>query len=67
MDDNGVFVILQDLPVTVKAFCYHDCDMNNFVVINSKLSRDEQREAYEHELQHIQHGDMYDPQYHEYD
>lgn len=57
---------MQDLPVSVRGFCYHDNDGNNYIVINSRMSQEQQRITYQHELGHIHRGEMYDPTYNEY-
>lgn len=59
-------VILQDLPTTVRGFCYHDDDGDEFIVLNSRLSMEQNRTTYEHERKHLVHGDMYEPTYNEY-
>ncbi len=66
MDDEPI-VILQDLPTSVRAFCYHDDDDNAFVILNARLNREMQKKAYLHELEHIRKGQMYDPDYKEYE
>lgn len=60
-------VIMQDLPTTIRAFCYHDDEDNEFVVLNARLGYEMNRRSYMHELQHILHGEMYDASYKEYD
>ena len=37
------------------------------IIINSRLSREQQQKAYRHELLHIQRGEMFDINYHEYE
>lgn len=67
MDEyDDTTVILQDLPSTVRAFCYHDDEGHAFMVINSRLTLEEQRKAYRHEKKHIKAGDMYNSDYTEY-
>lgn len=60
-------VILQDMPTTVRAFCYHDDEGNPYVVVNSRMPKKIQDEAYQHEMGHIERGEMFDPSYHEYE
>ena len=64
MDDNTV--ILQDLPTSVRGFCYHDDEGEEYVVVNARLTREQNRKTYDHERDHIARGDMYEPTYHEY-
>lgn len=59
-------VILRDLPTSVRGFCYHDDEGRPFIVLNSRLTREIQILTYRHELDHIQHGEMYDITYMEY-
>lgn len=48
-----------DLPCTVKAFVAMDEDGFNNIYVNSKLSREEQRKAVMHELNHLARNDFY--------
>lgn len=63
---NKTIVRLGDFPPCIHSFVFHDDDGNNIIVVNSRLSADQQREAFEHEIRHIRNGDMYDKDYHEY-
>ena len=64
MDEEKV--ILQDLPTSVRGFCYHDNDGEEYVVLNSRLTMEQNRRTYAHEKLHIERGDMYDETYDEY-
>jgi len=66
MEHEEIRIILQDLPVSVRAFCFHDDEGQPAVVINSRLSEEKRREAYLHEVEHIERGEMYDTTYNEY-
>lgn len=59
-------VILQDLPTSVRGYCFHDDDGEAFVVLNSRLTREQNRKTYEHEKQHLARGDMFNEEYNEY-
>lgn len=59
-------VRLQDLPPSVRGFVFHTDDGDPVMVLNSRLTREANRGSYDHELLHIQRGDMDDPTYHEY-
>ena len=48
-----------DLPCTIKAFVAMDEDGFNNIYVNSKLSREEQRKAVMHELNHLARNDFY--------
>lgn len=58
--------VLADLPCRVKAFCFHDDEGNNVMVLNSRLAREQNRKSYGHEGEHIKNGDMYNMDYREY-
>ena len=53
---------LVDLPTTVRGFCYHDDNGEEYVVVNARLTREQNRKTYDH----IRRGDMYEPTYDEY-
>ena len=59
-------VILQDLPTSVRGFCYHDNDGEEYVVLNSRLTREQNRRTYDHERGHLDRGEMYEPNFTEY-
>lgn len=65
-NEAEIRIILQDLPVSVQGFCFHDDDGQPVVVINSRLSVERRRKAYRHEVEHIRKGEMDDPNYNEY-
>ena len=57
---------LVDLPTSVRGFCYHDNDGEEFVILNSRLTREQNMTTYDHERKHLIRGDMYKPNYNEY-
>ena len=57
---------LENMPTTVRGICYHDNDGEEYVVLNARLTREQNRKSYDHELEHIERGDMYEPTYNEY-
>lgn len=59
-------VRLENLPTEIKGFCYHDDDGNDYIILNARLPREMNTDSYYHELTHIQRGDMYNMNYHEY-
>ena len=65
-DLSEVRTILQDLPVSIKGFVFHDDDGQPVVVLNARLSAEKRLKAYRHELKHIENGEMYDTTYNEY-
>ena len=65
MDENEV--ILADLPTSVRGFVFLGDDGEPVIVVNSRLTREANQKTYLHERQHIENGDMYNPDYHEYE
>ena len=65
MTDNRPAQLL-DLPTTVRGFCYHDNEGEEFIVLNSRLTREANRKTYDHEQKHIERGELYEPTYLEY-
>ena len=64
MEDNTV--ILEDLPTSVRGFVFQGDDGEPVIVVNSRLTREQNRKTYDHERDHIERGDMYEPTYNEY-
>jgi len=63
---TDVPVILKDLPVKVHGFVCLGSDYEPIIVINARLSRVQQLRTYRHEIKHIQRGEMFNMNYHEY-
>ena len=64
MEENEV--ILQDLPTTVRGFCFLDDDGEPVIVVNSRLTREANRRTYDHERAHIDRNQLTDQTYNEY-
>lgn len=64
---EGIKVIVQDLPTAVKGFCYHDNDGESYIVLNARQTKEQNKRTIDHELNHIKNGDMYNPDFREYD
>lgn len=64
--DNERHVKLMDLPTSVRGYCYHDDDGEEYIILNARLTREANQKSFRHELEHIKRGDMYDMDYHEY-
>lgn len=60
-------VILKDLPVRIHGFVCLGSDYEPIIVINARLSRAQQLRTYRHEIKHIQRGEMFNVNYHEYE
>lgn len=57
---------LVDLPTSVRGFCFHDDDGEPYIVLNARLTREQNRITYLHERRHIDSDELYDPDYEEY-
>ena len=64
MDDNRV--ILEDLPTSVRGFVFEDNNGDPVIVLNSRLTFEQNRKTYDHECGHITRGELADPTYNEY-
>lgn len=60
-------IILKDLSVGVNGFVCLGSDYEPIIVINSRLSRENQLKTYRHEKDHIDRGEMFNEDYHEYE
>lgn len=56
--NDAVFQVLIDLPTRVRGLTCPNADGSYTVFLNARLSADQQREAYRHELSHIQGDDF---------
>ena len=63
---DDVPVVLLDLPPRVRGFVCLGSDYNPCIVINSRLTQEQQLKTYLHEMSHIERGEMDDDDYHEY-
>lgn len=64
MDDNEV--ILQDLPTSVRGFVFLGDDGEPMIVVNSRLTREQNRRTFRHEKKHIRMNELSDPTFTEY-
>ena len=58
--------LLVDLPTSVRGLVYHDDEGEPVIVLNARLTREQNRETFDHERDHIDRGDMFEPSYNEY-
>ena len=65
-EEHDVTVVLQDLPTTVRGFVCLGSDYNPCIVINARITKEQQMKTFRHELAHLQRGELYDPSYVEY-
>jgi hypothetical protein len=59
-------VILQDLPTSVRGFVFQGEDGEPVIVVNSRLTREQNRKTFYHEKKHIRLNELTDPTYIEY-
>lgn len=59
-------VALVDLPSGIRGFVTLGSDYQPCIVINSRMTKEQQQKTYIHEIKHIERGDMYNEEYHEY-
>jgi len=59
-------IILLDLPTSVRGFVFQGEDGEPVIVVNSRLTREQNRATYDHERDHIARGDMGNTDYKEY-
>ena len=55
------------LPTSVRGFVIIEEDGIPRIVLNMNLTWEQNRETYAHELRHIERGEMYNPDYKEYE
>ena len=59
-------VILQDLPTSVRGFVFQGEDGEPVIVVNSRLTREQNIKTYDHEQEHIRRNELNEPTYNEY-
>ena len=64
MDEANV--ILQNLPTSVRGFVFLGDDGDPVIVLNARLTREQNRLTFDHERGHIDRGEMTDTTYNEY-
>lgn len=55
---DEVITRLFNLPTTIRGYTVRDKNGDYNICINARISHEDQLEAYEHELRHIQRGDF---------
>lgn len=66
MINLGIRVVLVNLPTSVKSFVYYDSTATPVIVLNARLTFEIQKQAFDHEVNHILRGDMDNKSYKEY-
>lgn len=64
---DPVPIVLKDLPVTIHGFTVLGSDYEPIIILNSRMSREQQRKTYRHEINHIISGQIFDEGYIEYE
>ena len=57
--------ILADLPTSIRGFVFLGDDGEPVIVVNSRLTREQNRKTFRHEKRHIQRGDLTNKDYKE--
>lgn len=57
---------LKDLPETIRGFTMLGSDYEPIIILNSRLSVEQQRKTYRHEMNHITSGEIDDDDFSEY-
>lgn len=64
MDEHEARLV--DLPTSVRGFCFLDDDGEPRIVLNSRLTHEQNMQTWLHEREHILREELTDPNYHEY-
>lgn len=64
--ENDTPVVLMDLPTSVRGFACLGEDFNPIIIINARMSSEQQKITYIHEKKHIESGELWNENYHEY-
>ena len=59
-------VILQDLPTSIRGFVFQGEDGEPVIVVNSRLTREQNQKTFRHEKNHIERNELNDQDYNEY-
>ena len=64
MDDQQV--VLMNLPTSVRGFVVMGNDGEPVIIVNARLTHEQNIRTYRHEKKHIMRGDMFNDSYIEY-
>lgn len=59
-------VVLANLPTSIRGYCYLDSNGDPVIVLNARLTREQNRRTWRHEEGHIERNELTDPNYKEY-
>lgn len=65
MNENEV--VLADLPTSIRGFVFLGDDGEPVIVVNSRLTREQNQRTFRHEKDHIRKGQLADTAYREYE
>ena len=57
MTDENIIVLYKDMPTRIRSFVLPDNFGNYMVVLNSRLSHEQNLKSMQHEIEHIEKGD----------
>ena len=55
--NEDINIIYADMPTTIRSYVVNNKDMTYTIVLNSRLSHEQNVISYQHELRHIYSGD----------
>jgi hypothetical protein len=58
--------ILANLPTSIRGFVYNDENGDPVIVVNARLTREQNLITYDHEQDHIRRNELNEPNYNEY-
>lgn len=64
MEENEA--ILEDLPTSVRGLVFLGDDGEPVIIVNSRLTREQNVRTFEHEKNHIRNDELFEPTYNEY-
>lgn len=64
---EGRHVVLANLPTSVRGYVYLDSNGDPVIVLNARLTREQNRRTWRHENDHIEKNELTDPTYKEYE
>ena len=65
-EDRDYRLTLANLPTSIRGYVFLESDGVPRIVLNANLTREQNQQTMDHELRHIERGELDDPTYHEY-
>jgi len=66
MTPDQIPVVLMDLPTHIRGFVVLGSDYSPCIIINSRMTIEQQKITWQHEMNHIINGDLDNDEYVEY-